>query len=376
MSKFASIELGEMLADVPVKWKGDIYPFPQAGVEHSLKREATREGQRGSNGKSKFSYPKLQLLRGLRYKVGNIDPSSRDHDQRLFKDAYYGLLHGGAYLQDRRWARRIEKVRERMEEVLDWERVAELEQPNVLSIPLAGLGKEILPKGRKIMRLHDPFMEVFFDNDAYLLRQIASAVRGGDPDKMRVWFASKPAKYSINPSTEISIPMQPFTPDKSDLAGLSPFDKLSLKNGDVKHLYEQVEMGMRWANDCSTFNPTLLFAEVCTGGGRGISFEFVPDKLLGQMATKVGHRQVRYSENYYTSGGSLRSRLVVRDETFELPEEFAGINFPTGRIDVSWIGKRRVVKNNRDHLMKDLMQRYHSGELGRPNAHHRNGKSH
>jgi hypothetical protein len=72
----------------------------------------------------------------------------------------------------------------------------------------------------------------------------------------------------------------------------------------------------------------------------------------------------------------LRSRLVVRDETFELPEEFAGIYFPTGRIEISWVGKRRVVKEDRDQLTKDLMNRYHSGKLGRPDAHHRNGKIH
>lgn len=345
------------------------------GIHHALVRQLTRDYQPKPKTRPSHPYAKGLLVQGLEYKVGHVDLFSKEHWQGKFIDAYFTLLHGGAYVQDRRWARRIEKARVRGDGNLDWSTVAELSQPNILDIPLSNLGKDILPRGRTIIRDNNPFMEAFFDDNGFLLRQIACAVTAADPEKMRVLFATRPAGFVIRPETRFVTELAPLTPGRSDLVGQSDFDRQALRNSDVRNLCNGLYSGVRYANWGTTEKPPLLFAEAYTGGGGRVGFEFIPEHLLGQMPIKQGQRRVRYNEFYATAYGGIRSRLVVRDVFFEQVEEFVGVHFPKGRIDVSWDGKRRVTNSERDTLMKDLMARYHNGDTIRLNGYNRNGKS-
>lgn len=338
--------------------------IPTGGIEHALLRDERREP------KPKRSFPVTQLKEAIGYKVDTAILSSREHQEALFRGAFFAFVHAGRYIDDRHLVRLVTKVMARDDQkAVDWQSITELDQANTLRIPLSTLGKDVLPRGRKIMRSHDPFLEAFFTDNAYLLRQIACAATASDPDRMRVFFAGRPVTFSRNPDIYPITQLTPLTPERSNLVGLSNFDRSSFKNGDARKMYSEMQRRLGDVKDYRVHDPSFEFAQVYTGGDKLVSFDFVPRRIDGQLDTIKGHKMVKRIETYTSPWGSIYQHERMEDVVFEQPEEEVGIHFPSGDIKVSWLGKRRVVKEDRDGLMKELMKKYHRGDLSRLNGH-------
>lgn len=312
---------------------------------------------------SKPSYPIRVLKQALKYQPGHKRWHDKDRpyfDQpsafavraRLCRETFNALVLDKRVLSRKGTIQMVSRiVRISRDSQLDWERVADLTQNQVLAVNLVGLGKRILPRGREILRSDDPFMEIFFFDDAYILRQLGGAILGANPDKLRIFFATRPIIVSSHPDIYPQCSMQEFGPDDNFLLD-------SLKNRHVRNMYRELDRRITDYDDKGrtdgVVDKSFCFAMVQSRGDRTVSFEFDPGNFYSQLEAIMYYRYVQ------TSIGGLSD---VKRELIEKSEKEAGIHFPKGHISIKWNGARRVTNEGRGFLVETLLKNYHHGDL-------------
>lgn len=335
----------------------DIFPgnVPVNDLYNSLHRKKKRErGHRNS-------YPRMMIERALKYQPSDEDRETFERRSELCLVALNSTLRSNYRIGSRRFGNRVMKLAERDPDHGDyWRVLANMDQEGSLSISLGAIGR-LLPRGRETFQRYDPFMEVFFAENAYVLRKYASLVAGGNPEKAVVFFAQHPLTIENNGTLRVSADMKEYKPEN--------FSTSSLRNHDVRNILKEVKRRIDNGEWTGRYCDTVPFAQVVIGD-EVVDFGFQPS-YLNQLENVIRYRTEKYVQFHVEKDGEVYnyktrryepvfrtySQLVIKEVPIVLQEEELGVHAPKGNLLVKWNGRRKVTNARKVPLLKELIEK-------------------